>query len=135
MGLIKILLLYAFSLVVFLIIDLVWLGIISKNFYRTQLGQLMSPKVNWLAAIIFYMLFIVGILVFAVLPGIEAGSLARTALLAALFGLVCYATYDLSNLATLKNWPLAVTVVDLLWGTSVSTMVGIIAYAFGQAII
>jgi len=112
MSFLKILVVYFSALVAFFAIDMLWLGVISKNFYARQLGHLLSPKVHWPPAIIFYLLFVAGILFFAVVPGIEAGSLAKTALMAALFGLFCYATYDLSNLSTLKNWPLLVNIPD-----------------------
>ena len=130
-----IVLLYVLSVAVFFAIDLVWLGIISKNFYNKYLGHLLRSKVNWAPAIIFYLLFIIGILVFAVIPGLEAGSWAQTALMSALFGLFCYITYDLSNLATLKDWPVIVTLVDIIWGTTISTIIGVISYFIGLAII
>lgn len=135
MSFAKIIILYVASLVVFFAIDLVWLGLISKNFYNTQLGHLLSPKVNWAAALIFYLIFIAGILVFAVLPGVEGGSLGKTALMAAFFGLVCYATYDLSNAATVKGWPMIVTVVDMVWGVTISTIVGVAAYYIGRLLV
>ncbi len=126
-----ILVLYLCSLVIFFAIDLVWLGIISKKFYKRQLGHFLRPKVSWPPAIIFYLLFVAGILIFAVVPGLTAGSWPQTALMGALFGLFCYATYDLSNLATLKNWPIIVTIVDIVWGTAISTMVAVITYFIG----
>jgi uncharacterized membrane protein len=123
--------LYLATLVAFFAIDLVWLGLVARSFYSKHLGFLMAPKVNWPAALIFYLLFVVGILVFAVLPGLEAGSLRTTLLRAALFGLIAYATYDLTNLATLKDWPLVVTVVDLAWGTILSVAVSLAGYLAG----
>jgi len=124
--------LYLATLVAFFAVDLVWLGLVARTFYRKYLGFLMAPKVNWPAALIFYLLFVVGILVFAVLPGLEAGSLKTALWRAALFGLIAYATYDLTNLATLKDWPLLVTVVDLIWGTAVSVLVSLAGYFAGR---
>ena len=124
--------LYFATLVAFFAIDLVWLGLVARTFYRKHLGFLMAPQVNWPAALIFYLLFVVGILVFAVLPGLEAGSLKTALLRAALFGLIAYATYDLTNLATLKDWPLIVTAVDLVWGTLLSVAVSCVAYLAGK---
>jgi len=124
--------LYLATLVAFFAVDLVWLGLVARTFYRKYLGFLMAPKVNWPAALIFYLLFVVGILVFAVLPGLESGSLKTTLLRAALFGLIAYATYDLTNLATLKDWPLTVTIVDLVWGTAVSVLVSLAGYFAGR---
>lgn len=96
-------LVYVASFVAFIIIDFIWLGIVTRNFYREQIGHLMAESVNWLPAIVFYLAFVVGILVFAVFPGLEANSIGKTLVLAALFGAISYATYDLSNFATLKN--------------------------------
>ena len=107
---------------------MVWLILVARSFYKKYLGYLMAPKVNWIAAIIFYLLFILGILVFVVLPGVKENSLQNTILRAILFGLITYATYDLTNLATINKWPLTVTLVDLAWGMIVSTIVGIAGF-------
>jgi uncharacterized membrane protein len=124
--------LYFATLIAFFAIDMVWLGLVARTFYRKYLGFLMAPSPNWLAAIIFYLLFIVGILVFVVLPGLEDNSLKTTLLRAALFGLITYATYDLTNLATLKDWPVLVTVVDMIWGTVLSVLVSYIGFMAGK---
>lgn len=127
--------LYGIALPVFFVIDMVWLGLVAKNFYRAQIGALMKPDVNWLAAIIFYLIFIVGLVLFVVQPAMEKGSWVHAVLFGALFGLVCYATYDLTNLAVAKDWPLLVTIVDLAWGAvlaaSVSTVTYVIASKLG----
>lgn len=115
--------LYALTLPVFLLVDMVWLGIVAKGFYRKHLGYLLSPEVNWAAALGFYLLFIAGILMFAVLPALEKNSWGRAAALGAMFGLMTYATYDMTNLATVRNWPVIVTVVDILWGMCLCTVV------------
>ena len=124
--------LYLVTLAAFFAIDMLWLGLVARNMYSKYLGFLLSPKPNWTAAIIFYLLFILGILVFAVLPGIEKGSLTNTLLLAALFGLVTYATYDLTNLATVKDWPLVITIIDMIWGTVLSCLVAWISFLAGN---
>ena len=124
--------LYLATLAAFFVIDMLWLGLIARTFYRKYLGYIMTANVNWAAALIFYLLFIVGILVFVVLPGLESGSLQTTLMRAALFGLITYATYDLTNLATLKDWPLTVTIVDLLWGMVLSTSVSYISFLAGR---
>jgi uncharacterized membrane protein len=124
--------LYFATFIAFLAIDAVWLGLVARTFYRKYIGFLMAPNPNWLAAIIFYLLFVVGILVLAVLPGLDANSLKTTLLRGALLGLIAYATYDLTNLATLKDWPLTVTVVDLIWGTVLSTAVSCVGYLAGK---
>ena len=124
--------LYFATLIAFFAIDMVWLGLVARSFYRKHLGFLLAPTPNWLAAIIFYLLFILGILLFVVVPGLKANSLRTTLLYAALFGLITYATYDLTNLATVKNWPLLVTVVDLIWGMALSVAVSFIGFMAGK---
>ncbi len=124
----RILLTYAVSVPVFFIVDMIWLGIIAKGFYRKALEPLLTPNINWAAAIIFYLLFLVGILVFALLPGMEKRSLGYTVVMAALFGFIAYATYDLTNLATLRDWPLMLSLVDMLWGAFLSTSTAAITY-------
>lgn len=124
--------LFLVLLAAFLAIDMLWLGLVARSFYQQQLGFIMAPSVNWFAAAIFYLLFIVGILFFVVVPGLESGSLKATILRAALFGLVTYATYDLTNLATIKDWPLLITIVDLLWGTFLSVSVSSVGFVVGK---
>lgn len=123
--------LYLISFSVFLVIDSIWLIFVAPKFYKTHIGFLMADKPNLIAALIFYLLFIVGLVIFVVQPGLASQSLLNILAMGALFGLVCYATYDLTNLATVKNWPVIVTIVDLIWGSvvpaSVSGIVFIIA--------
>jgi len=120
--------LYLFALPVFFVIDMIWLGFIAKSFYAQQIGFLMKPNINWTAAILFYLLFIVGLVIFVISPAIEKGSWLLALLYGALFGLITYATYDLTNLATLKDWPLLVTAIDLAWGAVLAASVSIITY-------
>jgi uncharacterized membrane protein len=127
--------LYFIALGAFLAIDLLWLGLVARYFYQQQLGYLLAPRTNWGAAIIFYLLFVAGVLVFAVLPGLQAGSLGKALLLGAFFGLVTYATYDLTNLATVKDWPLVVTLVDMTWGVVLSSLVTLVSFFAGQWLI
>ena len=124
--------LYLVTPMAFLALDMVWLGLVARSFYRTYLGFLMAPQINWLAAVIFYLLFIVGILFFVVVPGLEADSLRRTIVRAALFGLITYATYDLTNLATIRDWPVVVTIVDMIWGTVLSVAVSYVGFMAGK---
>ena len=120
--------LYALTVPVFFIIDLLWLGVVAKGFYQKNLKYILSPNVNWTAAIIFYLIYIAGILIFAVLPAIAKDSLRHAALWGALFGFFTYATYDLTNLALLKDWPLNIVVVDILWGLVLCTVVATIGF-------
>ena len=108
---------YLVAFVVFFAIDLVWLGVVAKNMYKEHLGFIMSPNVNWVAAIGFYMVFIAGLIFFALNPAIEKNSIVYAILVGGFFGFITYATYDMTNLATLKDWPVFITVVDIIWGT------------------
>jgi uncharacterized membrane protein len=120
--------LYTIAFTVFFAIDMIWLGFVAKDFYRGQIGALMKPDVNWAAAIIFYLIFIAGLVMFVIAPAVEKGSWTQALLLGALFGLVCYATYDLTNLAVAKDWPLLVTIIDLAWGAFLAASVSTITY-------
>lgn len=124
--------LYFATLIAFFAIDMIWLGLVARAFYRKHLDFLLAPNPNWIAAIVFYLLFILGILVFVVEPGLEDNSLKTTLLRAALFGLITYATYDLTNLATVKDWPVLVTVVDLAWGIVLSVSVSLVGFGVGK---
>lgn len=127
--------LYLIALAIFLALDMTWLGFVAKNFYAKHLGYLMRTDINWTAAILFYLLFIVGLVVFVVTPAIEKGSWVQALALGALFGLVSYATYDLTNLATVKNWPLSVTIVDLVWGAVLAAAVSTATYGIATKIV
>ena len=123
---------YGATLTAFLAIDLIWLGLIAKNFYRDQLGALMLDRPSLGIGLGFYVIFVVGIVVFAVMPGLRDGSLRTTLMLGALLGLVAYGTYDLTNLATLRNWPLAMSVVDMAWGTLLTAAAAGVGYMVGD---
>jgi len=120
--------LYLIALPVFFVIDIMWLGLVAKNFYAKQIGFLMKTDVNWAAAIIFYLLFIVGLVLFVIVPSLEKHSWTNALLFGILFGLITYATYDLTNLATIKDWPLLVTIVDLIWGMVLAALVSVISF-------
>lgn len=119
----KLILSYLLTAIVFFAIDMTWLGFIAKGLYKKYLGGFLSDKVNWTAAILFYLLFIVGIFYFSILPAIEKNSVAKAILSGALFGFFTYATYDLTNLATLKNWPLQIVFIDIIWGAVLTGLV------------
>lgn len=124
--------LYVVTLVVFFAVDIVWLGVIAKKLYRQEIGHLLKDDVNWVAALVFYLLFIAGLVIFVLQPAIDQSSLLYAIIYGGLFGLMTYATYDLTNLATLKNWPLKITLIDLAWGTSLGLLTSTIAYLFMQ---
>lgn len=119
--------LYVISVPVFFIIDMIWLGVVAKSFYQNQLGGLLG-EVNWVAAIIFYLIFLAGLTIFAIYPAASAGLWINALIYGALFGFFTYATYDLTNLATLKDWPLTVVVVDIIWGTVLGASVATATY-------
>jgi uncharacterized membrane protein len=124
--------LYAATLIGFFAIDIVWLGFLARDFYRKHLGFMLAEQPNWWAASAFYLLFIAGLVVFVILPALQEGSLRKAVVLGAFFGLVTYATYDLTNHATAKGWPWIVTVIDLCWGAVLASSVSCIGYLAGQ---
>ncbi len=116
---------FAVAFAVFLVIDLLWLGLIARKLYKKYLGYIMTDKINWIAAIIFYVIFIAGLTYFALY---NATSWSHALLNGALLGFLGYATYDLTNLSTLKGWPLQITIIDLVWGTSLGALVSVITF-------
>jgi uncharacterized membrane protein len=124
----KLILAYLLTAVVFFAIDLTWLGLIAKNLYRKYLGGFLSDTVNWTAAFVFYALFIIGIFIFSILPAVEKNSFSHAVIMGGLFGFFTYATYDLTNLATLKNWPLTIVYIDIIWGSIFTGLVAAAGY-------
>jgi uncharacterized membrane protein len=124
----RIVVLYVIATAIFLACDLVWLGLVARGFYQRHLGYLMRNPVNWAAALVFYLLFVVGLLIFAIKPALDAQNPLRALLYGALFGFFTYATYDLTNLATVRDWPLIVTVADLSWGVVLCSIVACATY-------
>lgn len=120
--------LFLIALPVFFVIDMLWLILVAKKFYNEQIGFLMNPDINWPAAILFYLLFIAALVTFVIGPAVEKHSWTHALVFGAFFGLVTYATYDLTNLATIKDWPVLVTVVDLVWGSVLAASISVITY-------
>lgn len=119
---------YVIALIVFIAIDAIWLGLIAKNLYQKEIGHLMSDSVNYIAALIFYLLFLVGLVYFVINPAIIDRNITKLIISGILFGIITYSTYDLTNLATLKDWPIKVTIIDLIWGSFVSTATSLATY-------
>lgn len=119
---------YLLTFIVFLIVDMLWLGLIAKNIYQKYLGEFLSDKINWSAAFVFYFLYVIGISIFAIYPSVNKGSVYQAILWGALFGFFTYATYDLTNLATLKGWPLPIVFIDIIWGSLLSAIVSFSGY-------
>jgi uncharacterized membrane protein len=121
----SILISYLLTFAVFLMIDMLWLGVIAKTIYQKYLGNFLTDNVNWTAAIIFYFIYVAGISIFAIYPAVNKGSVYHAILMGALFGFFTYATYDLTNLATLKGWPLPIVIIDIIWGSVLSAVVSL----------
>lgn len=119
---------YGMTLVAFLAVDVVWLTTATPRLYRPALSGLLASEPNLAAAAIFYLLYVVGIVALAVIPGVNSGSLVDALWRGALFGFLAYATYDLTNLATLRDWPLHITLIDLVWGTTLTTVTTLAGY-------
>lgn len=118
---------YLISIPVFIFFDLLWLGLVAKNFYQKRLGYLLG-EVNWVVAIIFYLLFLLGMSFFVTVPAIIAGDILKALIMGSAFGCVTYATYDLTNQATIKKWPVSVTIVDMVWGTFLGGAVAVLTF-------
>lgn len=110
------------------VIDFIWLSFVATKFYKSQIGTLLLEKPNAVAAVIFYVIYVIGIVVFVLSPALEKNSWQHAALYGALFGFVAYATYDLTNLATLKGFTVKLVVVDLIWGTLLTAGVATVSY-------
>lgn len=122
---------YLLTVPVFFLIDLLWIGLVANNFYNSQIGHLRGD-INWIGAITFYLIYIVGIVLFAIAPALESGDWQKALIWGALFGFFTYATYDLTNYATLKDWPLLMVVVDIAWGTILSGSVALGGYVLAK---
>ena len=125
MNILKLLSIYAGTLLVFLIVDLVWLGYLAAGLYQKYIGSFLTDSVRWGVAFGFYGLFLGGIFIFAIYPAVQKNSLSTAIILGALFGFFTYATYDLTNLATLKGWPWQIVIIDILWGSFLTALVSV----------
>ncbi len=124
------------SFITMAVLDGIWLGAVAPAFYKKHIGYIMAEKPQWLAAGAFYIIFILGLTVFVIYPAWQDNlSIPKIALRGALFGLVTYATYDLTNQATIKNWPAIVTIVDLLWGTFITLAVSVVSVSILRSIV
>lgn len=110
-------------------LDLLWLGVVAKGLYARQMGDLLRPDVKWVPALLFYLLYFAAVVVFVVLPAVERKSLMRAIVLGAFFGLAAYATYDLTSLALIRDFPLTIVFVDLAWGLALTATASAAGYA------
>lgn len=119
---------YVASLIVFAALDAIWLTTMTSRLYRPALGEILLDNLRIAPAVVFYFLYPVGLVVFAAMPAVRSGSAGTALAYGALFGLLAYATYDLTNYATLRNWTLQLTVIDLIYGTVVAALTSLAAY-------
>lgn len=125
---------YIATLIVFFVIDLIWLGVVARSFYASQLGNLLRDNLNFAVAGGFYVAYVVGIVYFAVAPALADGSWGRAAINGAILGLIAYGTYDMTNLATLRNWPVAMSIVDIAWGGLLTCVSAVSGYFLTRAV-
>ena len=125
---------YAVAVVAFTVLDLIWLGTIARDLYAARIGHLMAPQANLPAAVAFYAVFLAGLVYFVIHPAITEGSWAKAALAGAAFGFVTYATWDLTNLAVLKDFPFSIVPIDMAWGTTLAAAVSTVTYGAAQVI-
>jgi uncharacterized membrane protein len=119
---------YLVTVPIFFAIDMTWLGLIATQIYKKYIGNLMRPVPNWPAAIIFYLIFIVGLIIFSIYPALKNHSWTHALIYGALFGFFTYMTFDLTSLSVLKDWPLGITIIDIVWGTFLSCSVATASY-------
>ncbi len=124
--------LYLVAVSIFFLIDLVWLGVLAKGIYKKYIGHLMLSTPNWTAAIIFYLIFVSGLVVFAIYPAVKNNSWSYALIYGAMFGFFTYMTFDLTNLAILKDWPWKIVIIDIIWGVLLSGSVSFLAYFIGK---
>lgn len=125
---------YAAAAVAFLAADAIWLGFVARDFYRGQLGDLMSPNPNLTAAAAFYALYVVGVVYFAVQPALAGNSWTTALVSGALLGLVAYGTYDLTNLAVMRGFPATMAIVDMAWGAVLTATAATVAFFAARAV-
>ena len=123
---------YAASLLIFLLMDLIWLGWLARPYYHRQLGALLSNRVNWSAALLFYLIYVIGLMIFSIAPAAASKSLASAALLGGLYGFFTYATYELTSYALIRGWPPALVPVDIAWGVALCTVTASCGYAVAR---
>ncbi|MCA9361382.1 DUF2177 family protein [Candidatus Kaiserbacteria bacterium] len=126
------LILYALSIPVLMLLDLLWLGYLANDFYSSRISHL-AIEVSWIGASFYYLIFILGLTFFGTYPAVVKGTVLTAVVLGGLFGFFTYATYDLANLSTLRNWPISMSVIDILWGTILCALVsGLVVYFYNR---
>ncbi|TNM62317.1 DUF2177 family protein [Aliirhizobium smilacinae] len=123
---------YIGTVVAFLGLDFLWLGTVATGFYRSRIGSLLLDQPNFVAAGVFYLFYVAGIVYFAVQPALLSGNWTTAAVAGAILGFIAYGTYDMTNLATLKNWSPTVSAVDMAWGTALTSFSAVVGYFVAQ---
>jgi uncharacterized membrane protein len=123
---------YVSTAIVFLGIDALWLGKVATTYYRGWIGNMMLDQPNFVAAAVFYLVYVAGVVYFAVMPALNGGGWSQAAIAGAILGFIAYGTYDMTNLATLKNWPIIMTVVDMSWGTILTSFAAVMGFFITQ---
>ena len=119
---------YGIALIIFFLVDILWLGLVARKLYDKYIGHLRANKTNWVAAIIFYFFYILSLVFIVINPAIEKESISYAFLSGSLFGLITYGTYNLTNLATLKDWPVSISIIDIIWGTILNALTAAITF-------
>ena len=126
---------YVSTAIVFLGIDALWLGRVATTYFRGWIGNMMLEQPNFAAAAVFYLVYVAGVVYFAVMPALNGGGWTQAAIAGAILGFIAYGTYDMTNLATLKNWPIIMTVVDMSWGTILTSFAAVMGFFITQKLV
>ncbi|NTW22849.1 DUF2177 family protein [Candidatus Falkowbacteria bacterium] len=124
--------LYFVAVPIFFALDMLWLVVIAKDTYQKYMGHLMKPMPNWPVAILFYLLFLVGLIIFAIYPAVRENSWTYALLYGAMFGFFTYMTFDLTSLAVLKDYSWQITIIDIIWGIVLSSTVSVATFFIGR---
>lgn len=124
----KFLIAYLATAFVFLVIDYFWLGFVMKDYFQSQLGHLMADEVNLTVAALFYLFYAAGVVFLCVNPALDSGEWTKALINGAILGFLAYGTYDITNMATLKDWPVMMSVIDISWGTGLTAISAVAGY-------
>lgn len=123
------------AFLIFIVIDFLWLGLIARKLYKNELNKLLKKQVNWISAIVFYIIFVVTLSIFVIVPNLDGNSIGKVVLFGALFGLATYSTYDLTNYATIEGFPLKIVFIDLTWGVFIGSITSLLTYLIYNGVI
>lgn len=124
----KFLIAYLVTAIVFLVIDYIWLGIVMKDYFQTQLSHLMADEVNLSIAALFYLFYAAGVVFLCINPALETGNWSKALINGAVLGFLAYGAYDITNMATLRDWPITMSIIDISWGTGLTAISAVAGY-------